>query len=750
MRFHVLVFSSLLALEGAAPGSAQAQAQGPPVEQSPRAAVRLADPAGVTLTATRISQAMTVDGRLDEEVYRTVEPFSRFIQQEPDAGQPVSEPTFAWIMFDDQRLYVSMRCVDSEPDRIVATEMRRDNNNVFQNDSVTVIFDTFHDRRNGFSFQTNALGALRDSATVDETGNDSWNTLWDVRSVRSNEGYTVEMAIPFKSLRYAGAGPQVWGINIRRTIRRLNESAFVLEMPRQYTSNAMSRLGSAATLVGLETPQQSMNLEVKPYLASSLTTDRTAATPISNKRDASTGFDFKYGLTRGLVADVTVNTDFAQVEEDQQQVNLTRFSLFFPEKRDFFLEGQGMFAFGGVSFGNNPNPGDVPVIFFSRRIGLSAGQSVPVVAGGRVTGRVGRYSIGAVNIQTGDKPSADAVSTNFSAVRLKRDILRRSNIGIVATRRSVALKGMGDNLAFGADANLFLFQNVTANGYYARTDSPGAGDGQDSYRGRIEYAGDRYAGTAEHLLIGSAFNPEVGYVRRTDFRRSFVSAGFSPRPANDDLVRKYHFTGSIDYMTTADRSVLQERELKGRFQADFQNGDNAHIEYARNLERLPGDFTIDRGTVVPAGSYSFQGVTAQYSLGTQRRVSGQLTVSRGSLYDGTKTEARYSGRIGLVPQFAVEPTISLNWVRLPYGDFSAPVVSSRLILTPTPRMALTSFIQYNGGADALSTSLRLRWEYRGGSELFVVYSDGRDTTAAGYPNLLNRSFVVKVTRLVRF
>ena len=704
----------------------------------------------VTARAIRVTQPIALDGRLDEEVYRLFSPIDGFIQQEPGEGEPASERTEAWIFFDDHNLYVSARCWDSQPEREVLTEMRRDQNNITQNESFTVVLDTFLDRRNGFFFQTSPLGAMRDQTIVDDVLNVSWNTVWDARTERFDQGWTLEMAIPFKSLRYPGAGPQTWGLNFRRVVKWKNEYSYLTAMPASYgTGQAIGRMGSAGTLVGVETPRQSMNLEVKPYAVSSVTTDNTIAAPFSNDFDGDAGFDFKYGLTRSLIADVTVNTDFAQVEEDVQQVNLTRFSLFFPEKRDFFLEGQGIFAFGGVGSGNG-TPGDVPVMFFSRRIGLNQGQAVPVIGGGRVTGRSGRYSIGALNIQTGDQESANAVATNFSTLRLKRDILRRSNIGLIATHRSVGVNRTGSNTVIGADANFFLFTNVTANGYYARSDTTGVDGGTSTYRGTFEYAGDRYGISGEHLLIGERFDAQTGYVRRTDFRRSFGEMRFSPRPGRRNMVRKYNFVGNIDYITNAAATEVQNRQVTGRFQTDFQSSDQFSVEYSREYELVPRSFNIATDVAVPAGGYSWQNVRASYNLGQQRPVSGRLALGRGTFYDGTRTEASYNGRIGIVPQFAVEPSLSFNWVSLPFGDFSATLINSRFILTPTPRMGVSSLVQFNASAHTISSSVRLRWEYLPGSELFVVYSDGRNTLDSAVPGLLNRTFAIKATRLLRF
>ena len=708
------------------------------------------DERGVTVRAARVAQPITLDGRLDDEAYRSTQAIEGFIQQEPKEGAPASERTEAWIFFDDRNLYVSARCWDTHPEREVITEMRRDQNNITQNESFTVVFDTFLDRRNGFFFQTSPVGALRDQAVVDDELNVSWNTLWDVRTARFDGGWTFEMSIPFKSLRYPGPGPQVWGVNLRRVVKWKNEYSYLIAMPASFgTGRAIGHMGSTATLVGVETPGQSMNLELKPYAVSSVTTDNTITTPFLNRGHADAGFDFKYGLTRSLIADVTVNTDFAQVEEDVQQVNLTRFSLFFPEKREFFLEGQGIFAFGGVGSGN-ATPGDVPVLFFSRRIGLTQGQEVPVPGGARLTGRAGRYSIGALNIETGDKASAGAVATNFSTIRVKRDVLRRSNIGLIATRRSKTLNGIGSNAVVGADANLFLFANVTANGYYARSETTGVSGGTSSYRGAFEYLGDRYGFSGEHLLVGEHFDAQTGYVRRTDFRRTFGEAKFTPRPRRRTLVRKFTYLGSVDYLTDARGASVQNRQTRGLFQTDFQSSDQFSLEYTRNYELVPRSFAIAPGVVVPAAGYSSQNLRAMYSLGQQRPLSGRTFLGHGSFYNGTRTEASFNGRIGIVPQFAFEPGLSLNWVDLPVGRFSAELLTSRFILTPTPRMMVSSLIQFNASAHTVSSSVRLRWEYLAGSELFVVYSDARETLDSTAQGLQNRSFAIKATRLLRF
>lgn len=706
----------------------------------------------VTVRAVRVTEPLRIDGRLDESVYAGVESITGFIQQEPQEGQPATEKTEAWILFDDVNLYISARNWNSQPEREIANELRRDNSNILGNDNFTFVIDPLHDRRNGYLFQTNPLGALRDMTVTDDQQNSAWNGIWYVKTGHFENGWTMEVAIPFKSLRYSGSGPQTWGINLRRLVKWKNEFSYLSLVPAALGTVGVSRMASAATVVGIETPAESKNIELKPYAVASSTTNRTATRPFDNDGDFNAGLDFKYGLTRSLILDATYRTDFAQVEEDLQQINFTRFSVFFPEKRDFFIEGQGIFDFGGVQAGNSP--GDVPLLFFSRQIGISRGQAVPVLGGARLTGRQGSFSIGVLNIQTDDEPSARAVSTNFSALRVKRNLLRRSNVGVMATRRGPAIGGTGaPSYTFGADATLLFFKSINVTSYYAMTSVPGRTGGAvtgTSYRGRFDYTDDRYGASAEHMLIDKAFAPEVGYVRRTDVRRSLGQARFSPRPRASTLVRKYTWQGSVDYVTDASATTLQSREVSGLFRIDFQSSDQASVDVSREYELLPAPFVISPGVVVPAGGYTYGAVRLGYTLGQQRKVSGRLSAATGTLYGGTKSDVSYSGRWGVSPRFSLEPSVALNWVRLPYGDFTARLVSSRFTITPGARMLISSLVQFNVDTETLSSSARLRWEYTGGSEVFVVYSDGRDTAAAGFPLLQNRTVAVKATRLLRF
>jgi hypothetical protein len=701
--------------------------------------IRRDDSGDATVRATRIDRPIELDGRLDDEVYELVPPFGGFVQQVPREGGTGHEETQVWIFFDDGNLYIAARCLDSDPERAVANELRRDHTNITQGENFTVVIDTFYDRRNAYFFQTNLLGAIRDQLVANGGFNVDWNTVWDVRTARFDQGWTVEMVIPFKSLRYRRPGPQVWGLNLRRIVKWKNEISFLTPVPAVYGQSGIAQMGFAGTVVGIETPPAALNMELKPYAVSLLTTDLTGSNPFRNDWSRNVGFDFKYGLTSGLTADVTVNTDFAQVEEDLQQINLTRFNIQFPEKRDFFLEGRGIFAFGSGTA--------APSIFFSRRIGLSGGESVPVIAGGRVTGKVGAYDVGLLNMQTAEKESADAVSTNFSVVRIKRDILRRSSIGILATERVSA--GVDNRFTGGVDANVRLSDELSISSYYARVSNRGATGDESSYAGSLDYSSDRYGLSLEHIMIGDDFDPAVGFVRRPDQRRNHAQGRISRRLRTSELVRRLSWTSTFERITNAKATRVENRTVSGNFDVEFNNGDSSGLDYSHDYELLPDEFTISPGVVVPAGSYRTDMVRGSYSLGQQRKVSGNLSTSVSSFYGGTRTQASYGGRVSFPPRFSLEPSLSLNWVNLPYGDFATRLFSTRFNVTPSPRLLVSALVQINTSSHTVSSSARLRWEYVPGSELFVVYSDGRNTLPPG-AQLLNRSIAIKITRLVRF
>jgi hypothetical protein len=739
-------------------GAAAGAAQTAPAEPVPIVG-RDAD-GRITVRAVRLAAPLRVDGRLDEEVYLSNPAIDVFVQTLPVENGVPTERTEAWVLFDATTIYVTGRMWESAPpDEWTANEVRRDTNQLRQNDNFGVVFDTFLDRRNGYMFYTNPLGALADYQVTDEGNpNGDWNPVWEVRTGRFEGGWTVEMAIPFKSLRYRSGSNQSWGLQVRRSIRRKNEYSYLTPLPLSSGGpQGFFRVSAAATLTGLDLPPAGRNVEIKPYGISRLTTDRIATPVVSDDVDADFGIDAKYGITANLTADLTYNTDFAQVEVDEQQVNLTRFSLFFPEKREFFLEGRGVFDFGrggsGVGGGGGTGVNTTsltPTLFYSRRIGLNANRVIPIDVGGRVTGKVGDFGIGLLNIQTGDERVSGTPGTNFSVVRLKRDILRRSSVGAVYTNRSESTVASGSNQAYGVDSSFSFFENLNFGAFLARTNTPGLRDDDLSYHGKFNYAGDRYGAQAEFLHVGNHFNPEVGFLPRRDFNRSFASARFSPRPRSIDWIRQVTWEGNVEYIETGS-GLVESRQHYGRFNVELENSDQFSVEGARNYEMLLAPFRVAPTVTIPIGGYAFSDTQLRYALGQHRRLSGTATLQLGHFYDGTITTVGFSSaRFSVTDQWSVEPNISISRVELPYGRFTTQVLRTRSDYGFNPRMFISALLQYASADRLFSSNLRFRWEYRAGSELFIVYTDERDTLRPGYPDLKNRAFVVKVNRLLRF
>ena len=729
---------------------------GPPPPQPPEVIARDAN-SHATVRAIRLSNPLRLDGALDESVYQDVLSLSDFIQTEPDEGALATEKSEAWVLFDDTHFYISFRCWAANREaELVANDMRRDSYGVASGEFVDLILDTFYDGRNSVNLTVNPIGGRMDGQITDEREYFiDWNPIWDVRTGRFDGGWTFEAAIPFKSLRYKPGRTQVWGINLARHVKNAekNEISYLVPIPAGLT---IMQTSLAATLVGLEVPDAGPVLDIKPSAIADLTSNRTVESQRSNELGGDLGIDIKYGITQNLVADLTVNTDFAQVEADETQVNLTRFSLFFPEKREFFLENQGIFAFGGTNvraFGASATfegTDNTPVLFYSRRIGLQEGQRVPMIAGGRLTGRVGKFSVGLLNVQTDNELVSEALATNLSVVRVKRDILRRSSIGAMFTGRSVSTLGPGSNQAYGLDGTFAFYDNLSINTYWAQTQTPGLGRDKVSYRGQLNYDGDRYGVRVERLVVGTNFNPEVGFLRRDDFERSFGALRFSPRLHSVASIRQLFWEGHLNYITSRS-GVLETRGAQGRFAVLFESSDVFDVTYTRSYEFLDEPFPIAPNVILRAGAYHFQDARVSFTRGTQRRVSGSVALQHGNFFSGDKTSVGVtSARLELGPQLSVQPGVSFNWVNLPEGDFTTELATARTTYTMTPLMFVSALLQYNSSNNSLGANIRFRWEYQPGSELFVVYNEQRDTLTPRFPELENRAFIIKINRVFRF
>nr|MBA3269767.1 hypothetical protein [Acidobacteriota bacterium] len=392
---------------------------------------------------------------------------------------------------------------------------------------------------------------------------------------------------------------------------------------------------------------------------------------------------------------------------------------------------------------------NTPILFFSRRIGLDAGQVVPITVGGRLLGRSGPYNMGALNMQTGDSATHDLRGTNFSVVRFTRDVFARSRIGVLGTGRRAAGGATNAGYTAGADGVFNLFNNVNLTTYYARTETPGRTGDQSSYRGAYAWNADRWGIQADHLHVGNDFNPDVGFLRRRAFNRTFGQLRFSPRSAAASRVRRSVYEASLEYIAGS-KGKLETREAQVTYRLELNNGDQWNVETTRAFEGLTTAFNPGGDAVIPIGNYSFSQIRSSYNFGPQRRINGGLTAAYGGFFDGTLAEITWRGRVEPSPTLIVEPTFSWNRVQTPWGEFTTNLAIGRVIWTMSPRRFVSALVQYQSATNSITTNARFRWEYTPGSELFVVYTDGRNTLSRGLRLVDNRSFIVKVTRLFRW
>ncbi|MGE3277272.1 MAG: DUF5916 domain-containing protein [Vicinamibacterales bacterium] len=682
------------------------------------------------VTAQRATGPMTLDGALDEEDWARAPAITDFYQGQRNEGLLASEDTSVRVLYDAERLYIGFRAWDHEPDRIKARGIFRDES-AGADDAVSVMIDAYHGHRNAIQLVTNASGLVEDLLQTGEstsTRNHDWDAVWDSRGRILPDGYEVEIAIPFKSMRFEPPAPGqavVFGIGFKRNIPRKNEEVYWPFVPNDSTWYRPAELGH---LHGLTDVRPGRNIEIRPYVLAGGARDVSAGAPTDYRREA--GLDAKWGVTTGITADFTVNTDFAQEEADVQQVNLTRFSLFFPEKRQFFLEGQQAFRFGV------PRQAD---IIFTRRIGLSStGTPVRLLGGARLSGRQGRTTVGAMSLQV--DAQADTPSQNFTVLRVKRDVLARSSVGAVFTN----VQGGGDvNRVYGADASLYVNRVWFFDGWAARMDQSGATGGGNAAYARAAYESDRRGLSYTFLGLGNGFAPGVGYVQRPGTLQHEALARWSPRPASP-LVRQFHTTGRVAYITdTARTPETRERELE--LKADFETGDAVSLKATNSLENLLEPFALRRDITLAPGSYTFNELSATFDSFRRRHLQLDVTATTGGFWDGSRDSLaltvnwRASAHLGIVSNYSV------NWVDLPQGTFTTHLLSTRLQTAFSNSLAVLTLVQYNRDTRQFASNVRFNWIPKPGTDFFIVYNETDETRGAWMPR--NRSLSVKLNYL---
>ncbi len=701
------------------------------------------------ISAARATSPITIDGVLDEDVWKTGTPVAGFVQAEPKEGQPASDDTEVRIAVDGTTLYIAAVCRDGTPDIGVISQIREDFGNSDQ-DTYEVILDTFADRQNGFVFMTNRAGARSDQQVANEgrETNTSWDAVWFVRTSQTADAWIVEMAVPFKSLRFEPGDAAYWGINFSRRIRHRNEVDYWSPVPRVFT---LSRVSLAGNLEGLPSASPGRNLQEKP----SVLGETVRATGFGTAFDATAnaGVDVKYGVTPAVTLDLTARPDFAQVEADQLTVNLTQFSTFYPEKREFFLENSGIFYVGDAArtrMSVTPTPDEDLLLFHSRRIGLTAdGRPLDVYGGARLTGRMGGYELGVLTMQVAGTKTTP--NTNYTVVRARRNLRPGSDIGGIFQMRQSAERADDRNQVYGVDAN-FRFGTTDWNSYVIRTATPGRTSGQYAVRTSINREGNFFHGKVGYLNIGEGFQDDLGYYRRTGTQKLLLDVGIRPRPASLQArgIRELHphIVGNY-YTDMAGRMVAKRLHTGFTF---FMN-DGSFLEPSVNpvSDTLTQPLLLAPGVPpVPPGSYSWTEYQLRYISDSSKPLSLNAGFTAGGLWTGAQRSVSLSGVIRPSHQFRLSLGVTRTAADLgaPNTDFVTAVWTMRVNYSFTTNMFLDSLVQYDEDRNRFNANIRFNLIHHPLSDLFIVYNEQQvrndPTVTAG------RSFIVKVTRMMAF
>lgn len=690
-----------------------------------------------TLGAVRADAVPKLDGILDEAVWQRAAVSQPLMQKEPHEGLEASEETSIQVAYTSQSLYFGITCLDTSPDKTVATELRRDGD-LAKDDSIWILIDSFHDHRNAFLFATNALGTQYDALISDEgkETNANWDEAWNVAPHRNEQGWSVEIEIPLKALRLRESTSEI-GLEFRRIIRRKNEFAYWNTWDRNFQFEEVSRAGH---LTGVEKVELGTRYRVKPYGVGGIARSRHG--DWDNRSEVGLE-DFKWRVTPTLTADFTYNTDFAEVELDSQRSNLInpRNQLFFPEKREFFLEGASFFAFAAQM---NENPGDVFRAFFSRRIGLSSdGGRIPVLGGGKLTGRVGGWSIGALNMQT--EESGHNPANNFSVVRVRHDLFSRSSLGAIITNRSGEKSDF--NRTAGVDARFVLFQNFTLDAFAIGSTTPGVSRDQDAYHLKAFWETDLFDFGVAQLNLGENFNPEMGFLERARTNKRILDVAYKPRP-HIKGVRQVILRMFAEEYRSRIYQTLENKVFHYSIDFILEGGDRVRFAPHTRFERVFKPLQLVPGVFVPPGDYPAHTLVFEYTPDPSRRLAGNVQVSKefGS-FGGTKTTMILTPQWKPHSSLIVDLSYTRNGFRLPHTSFVSHVANLTVNYSLNTRLITSTTYQYNNRARVKAFNFRLNYIYRPGDDFFFVYKDVRNELN---PEFTERAFLVKFTRSFDF
>lgn len=705
-----------------------------------------------------------LDGEvLKDPAWDSAKIFSSFWQNAPDEGQPASEKTEVRILYTADTIYFGVVCYDSDPNSIIVTDSMRDSF-LDETDSFQIILDTYLDRNNGFVFGTNPAGIEFDGQVVNEGAgsgfgrqsgarnmrqttqrgsgagfNKNWDGSWEVQTLISAIGWSAEFAIPTRTLRFPSKNPQTWGLNFQRNIRKRNETAFWSPLPRAYN---IYRVSWAGTLVGLElsTPR---NLKFIPYALGEFTLKGNQTN--NTNWLGNVGAELKYSITPSLTLDMTYNTDFAQVEVDEQQINLDRFDLFFPEKRPFFLENAGLFSVG--------SPQEIE-LFFSRRIGIgSDGQMIPILGGARLSGDVSGLKVGLLNMQT-EQVGTTTPANNFTVARARRELPNRSYIGGLFVNRSATstvLPAEDNNQTFAIDGRLGYGKYGELLGFVAKTRTPGKTGKQHAYKFGTFYDSGVWLFAADYTEVGKNFDPQVGFLKRESFRKPRISIFHRYRPENFLAIQELR--PHTSYVGFWDFEGIHE---SGRWHIDnhveWKSGDEIHTGMNFTKETLTENFEIFPGIIVPPGTYEHTEAQMVAFTNQAAPISLRTRFVWGGYFGGNRVQSIGLLKFRLSETFNTEISVEHNDIDLPVGNFETVLGLTRISYSFTPKVFIQSLIQYNDRADTWATNFRFGWLQTANVGLFVVYNDTRAQGAFAPDPAMNlvvpdRSLTVKFGRM---
>ena len=683
----------------------------PPPSPHPRIAV-----------VTRIDTQIVVDGVLDDPAWSAAIAIGDLGQREPHEGEPPTERTEVKLLYDRENLYVGVICEDSQPHLVIGTQMARDAD-LDADDRIELLFDTFHDRRNAFYFATNPVGALVDGLII-ENGelNQQWDGIWNVRVARSSWGWSAEFVIPFKTLTF-DAREHAWGFNLSRYIqRKLEEDRW--DSPRLDLS--FRQVSEAGELTGLGDLEGGRGFDVRPFLSARATRDAFGA-----DRTGKAGVDAFVKLTPTLKLALTVNTDFAETEVDDRQINLTRFPLFFPEKRAFFLENTDVFSF---SKGGSTLLGPVDVIpFFSRTIGLYQDKEVPLLAGLKLAGKAGAYDVGVLDVQT--KEAGDLQPRNLLAARVKRRLFEHSYAGAIFTNgdpvSGASAQTYGGDLRLGTSHFLSTSHTAYFDAFGLETRTPSAPRDNTANAANIAYGagfsapGDLIEFSADWKQIGSAFRPALGFVPRTNIRKLSTYAAFAPRPEHFLNIRQMFHEFGLDHYTRIDNGQVETwTAFLAPVNHVLNSGDRYEFNYAPEYEQLFEPFEISPGVVLPAGEYRFTRWLVQFRSAAKRAWKFDTLWSFGSYWSGHADEIKTTFQLKLAPHFQTSVSLAQTTARLTEGEFVARIVEFRANYSFSPVVTVYNLVQFDNRSQTMGMQARLRWTLQPGSDWFIVAGQG--------------------------